>query len=120
MFFFFINKNLIVCILLDLKQELESQKHKQSSKLIEHNELKSRIESLHEKLNMQKQLYDQDMKTKNDEIKKLKHEYDALRNRNDEREKFQKDLLNNHESNISELLLVFLMIKIKRCVKETI
>ena len=100
-------------LLQDLKQELESQKHKQSSKLIEHNELKSRLESFQEKLNMQKQLYEQDMRTKNDEIKRMKHEYEALRNRNDEREKFQKDLLNNHESNISGFFFLSSILKSK-------
>ena len=53
-----------------------------------------------ESLNASKQSFERELKAKNDEIFKLKNDLDSVKKRYDEKDKFEKEILNNHQINL--------------------
>lgn len=66
-------------------------------------EFKQKLESFQSSLNQTKSAYDMELKLKNDAVFKAKNELDSIKKRYEEKDKFEKEILNNHQINLHEV-----------------
>lgn len=92
--------------MVDLKKELEKVKINSNNLVIEVNELNERIKLKEESVNTVSKNQLNDLKAKNDEIHRLKHDIEQMRKRYDEKEKFENEILNNNQSNLRKIILI--------------
>jgi uncharacterized small protein (DUF1192 family) len=87
----------------DLKNEIQDFKFKLSESISETAEFKQKLESFHNNLNQTKSAYELELKLKNDAVFKAKNELDSIKKRYEEKDKFEKEILNNHQINLHEV-----------------
>jgi chromosome segregation ATPase len=86
-----------------LKLEIDSLNFKLSINKSENNETKQMIDSFQETLNSSKLSHERELKLKIEEINRVKNELESIKKRYDEKEKFEKEILNNHQLNLRKL-----------------
>lgn len=87
----------------DLKNEITNLKFKLDDAHAETNEFKQKINSFQGNLSQAKSAYELELKLKNDSIFKAKNELDSIKKRYEEKDKFEKEILNNHQINLHEV-----------------
>lgn len=87
----------------DLKNEITNLKFKLDDAHIETNEFKQKINSFQGNLSQAKSAYELELKLKNEAIFKAKNELDSIKRRYEEKDKFEKEILNNHQINLHEV-----------------
>lgn len=86
-----------------LKLEIDNLNFKLSINKSENNETKQMIDSFQETLNSSKLSHERELKLKIEEINRVKNELESIKKRYDEKEKFEKEILNNHQLNLRKL-----------------
>jgi chromosome segregation ATPase len=86
-----------------LKLEIDNLNFKLSINKSENNETKQMIDSFQETLNSAKLSHERELKLKIEEINRVKNELESIKKRYDEKEKFEKEILNNHQLNLRKL-----------------
>ena len=86
-----------------LKLEIDNLNFKLSINKSENNETKQMIDSFQETLNSSKLSHERELKLKIEEINRIKNELESIKKRYDEKEKFEKEILNNHQLNLRKL-----------------
>lgn len=87
----------------DLKNEIQNLKFKLAESMSETGEFKQKLESFQSNLNQTKSAYELELKLRNDAVFKAKNELDSIKKRYEEKDKFEKEILNNHQINLHEV-----------------
>ena len=87
----------------NLKNEIQGFKFKLADSATETEQYKKKFDDFHGNLSQAKSAYELELKLKNEEVFKAKNELDSIKKRYDEKDKFEKEILNNHQINLHEV-----------------
>ncbi len=87
----------------EYKNEIQNLKFRVTEAGLETDEARKKLETYQANLSQTKNAYELELKLKNDAVFKAKNELDSIKKRYEEKDKFEKEILNNHQINLHEV-----------------
>ncbi len=87
----------------EYKNEIQNLKFRVSEAGLETDEARRKLETFQAGLSQSKNAFEMELKLKNDAVFKAKNELDSIKKRYEEKDKFEKEILNNHQINLHEV-----------------
>jgi len=87
----------------EYKNEIQNLKFRVTEAGLETDEARRKLETFQAGLSQSKNAFEMELKLKNDAVFKAKNELDSIKKRYEEKDKFEKEILNNHQINLHEV-----------------